>query len=68
MTVPWRKKEIELLLCGRYSEIARFFERSGIVPIYVTDSIIAVWTRSVSATKIVSVRHVSAKREHSQNF
>ena len=52
--------------CGKYSKIAllHLFERSGIVQICVADSIIAVWTRSVSVTKIVSERHVSAKCEH----
>ena len=53
-------------LCGKYSNIVslHFFERSGIVPICVADSIIAVRTRSLFATKIVSETHVSAKCEH----
>ena len=36
---------------------APLFERTGIVPICVADRNIALWTRSVSATKIVSERH-----------
>ena len=53
-------------LCGKYSDIVslHFFERSGIVPTCVADSIIAVWTESLSATKIVWETHVSAKCEH----
>ena len=63
----WREKEIVLLLetfyfpaslfhlmlftiCGKYSETT-----------YVEASIIAVWTRSLYKTKIVSEPHVSAK-------
>ena len=53
-----------------YSEIAtlHFFERSGIAPICVTDSIRAVWTRSLSAAKIVSERHLLAKYEHGLKY
>ena len=40
-------------LCGKYSGT-----------ICVGDSIIAVWTRSLSTTKIVSEPHVSAKWEY----
>ena len=48
-----------------YSEITmlHFFEQSGIAPICVTDSIRAVWTRSLPAAKIVSERHLFAKGE-----
>ena len=51
-----------LTLCGRYPEIVflHFFEWSGIFPICVADSIIALWTRSLSAAKIVSEPLVSA--------
>ena len=53
-----------------YSEIATlyFFERSGIGPICVTDSIRAVWTRSLSAAKLVSERHLFAKCEHGLKY
>ena len=40
-------------LCGKYSET-----------ISVADSIKAVWTRSLSSTKIVSEPHASAKCEY----
>ena len=40
-------------LCGKYSE-----------KICVVDSIIAVWTQSLSTTKIVSEPHVSVKCEY----
>ena len=51
-------------ICEIHFEIAllNFLEQSGIAPICVADR--AVWTPSLSATKIVSGRHVSAKREH----
>ena len=54
-------------LCKMYSEIAllHFFEQSGIALIDVTDSIRAIWTRSLSATKIVSERH---QHEHEQSM
>ena len=53
-----------------YSEITsfHFFERSGIAPICVTDSIRAVWTRSLSAAKIVSEQHLFAKCEWSKKY
>ena len=56
-------------LCKRYSEIAlrHFFERNGIAPIYVTDSIKEMWIRSLSSAKIVSEQHLSAKCEHGLN-
>ena len=59
-------RSMPFTLCGEYSEIASlyFFERSGIFPICVADSIIVVWTRSESATKIVSERHVPANWEN----
>ena len=49
-----------------YSEITslHFLEPSGIAPICVTDSIRPVWTRSLSAAKIVSEQHLFAKCEH----
>ena len=49
-----------------YSEITslHFFDRSGIAPICVTDSIRAVWTRRLSAAKTVSEQHLFAKCEH----
>ena len=54
------------ILCEMYSKIAslQIFERSGIALICITDSIRAVWTRRLSATKIVSGRHLSATCEH----
>ena len=54
------------ILCGKYSEMPslQFFERSGIVPICIADSIIAVWTQTVSRAKIVSEQQVSAQCKH----
>ena len=56
-------------LCNIYFEIAslHFFERSGNVLICGTDSIRALWTRSIFPTKIVSECHLSAKREYGLN-
>ena len=56
-------------LCKIYFEIAslHLFERSGNVLICGTDSIRAVWTRSIFPTKIVSEWHLSAKREYGLN-
>ena len=53
-----------------YPEITSLhnFERSGIAPICVTDSIRAVWTRSLSAEKIFSERHLFAKCEHGLKY
>ena len=53
-----------------YSEITllHFFERSGMAPISATDSIRAVWTRSISARKIVSERYLFAKCEHGLKY
>ena len=53
-----------------YSEITspHIFERSGIAPVCVMDSIRAVWTRSLSAEKIVSERHLFAKCENGLKY
>ena len=53
-----------------YSEITslHIFEQSGIAPVCVTDSIRAVWTRSISAAKIALERHLFAKCEHDLNY
>ena len=44
---------MQFTLCRKYSET-----------ICVADSITAVWTRSLSTTKIISESHVSAKYEY----
>ena len=51
------------------NRFAPLFERSGTAPINVTDSIRAVSTRSLSATKIVSQqRHLSEKYQNGPRF
>ena len=49
-----------------YSEMAffQFFEWSEIDPVCVTDTVRAVWKRSLYATKIFSQRHLLAKCQH----
>ena len=49
---------IFFIIVKNYRKVKRpepgFFERRRIAPVNVTDSITTVWTRNLSATKIVS--------------
>ena len=51
------------ILCKIHIKIIlpKFFKQSEIVPICDAENPRAVWTQHLSGTKIVSVRHVSAK-------